>query len=97
MLERSVGDIEDELVVAAGVLAATFLSPDLFPEPAQEATPPAETARLKLMEKSRSTVAGVETVTVEAKLSDGDLGRAGGAVYDAKGVLCLDAIVCDSA
>jgi beta-galactosidase len=36
-------------------------------------------AELKLTEKSRRTVAGVETVTVEAKL------------YDAKGVLCLDA------
>jgi beta-galactosidase len=34
---------------------------------------------LKLTEKSRNTAAGVETVTVEAKL------------YDAKGVLCLDA------
>jgi beta-galactosidase len=36
-------------------------------------------AELKLTEKSRNTVAGVETVTVEAKL------------YDAKGALCLDA------
>jgi beta-galactosidase len=36
-------------------------------------------AELKLTEKSRHTVAGVETVTVEAKL------------YDAQGVLCLDA------
>ena len=36
-------------------------------------------AEMKLTEKSRSTDAGKETVTVEAKL------------YDAKGVLCLDA------
>jgi len=36
-------------------------------------------AEMKLTEKSRGTVAGKETVTVEAKL------------YDAKGVLCLDA------
>jgi beta-galactosidase len=34
---------------------------------------------LKLTEKSRRTVADVETITIEAKL------------YDAKGVLCLDA------
>jgi beta-galactosidase len=34
---------------------------------------------LKLTEKSRGNVAGVETITVEAKL------------YDAKGILCLDA------
>jgi beta-galactosidase len=34
---------------------------------------------MKLTEKSRATIAGKETVTVEAKL------------YDAKGVLCLDA------
>jgi beta-galactosidase len=36
-------------------------------------------AEMKLTEKSRGTVAGKETVTVEAKL------------YDAKGVLCVDA------
>jgi beta-galactosidase len=36
-------------------------------------------AEMKLTEKSRGTSAGKETVTVEAKL------------YDAKGVLCLDA------
>jgi beta-galactosidase len=36
-------------------------------------------AELRLTEKSRQTVAGVETVTVEAKL------------FDAKGMLCLDA------
>ena len=36
-------------------------------------------AELKLTEESRSTVADVETVTLEAEL------------YDAKGVLCLDA------
>jgi len=36
-------------------------------------------AEMKLTEKSRGTVAGKETVTVEAKL------------YDAKGILCLDA------
>jgi beta-galactosidase len=38
--------------------------------------PPAE---LKLTEKSRRTIAGIEAVTVEAKL------------YDAKGIPCLDA------
>jgi beta-galactosidase len=36
-------------------------------------------AEIKLTEKARGTIAGKETVTVEAKL------------YDAKGVLCLDA------
>ena len=36
-------------------------------------------AELKLTEKSRTTIDGKETVTVEAKL------------YDAKGILCLDA------
>jgi beta-galactosidase len=36
-------------------------------------------AELKLTEKSRSNVAGIETITVEARL------------YDTKGILCLDA------